>query len=1567
MAKKLLTIFSAVALAAVSLWLFTGADAAPTEPNAIEFSVELDKESLKLGDGEDTSFNVLIIFARTEETGENPFQIRIPVPAGTSLNGKVGDIKVTGNEVENSEVILEGGIIFWQSEVGDKGGVEIIMPLKVDKCPEGGTSCKIDVIAMLKDGKEQSSTTSDSLIIDGDFGPATKSDFLLEVSGIDLPANQYKVTMQYRRKPGTGLNPFLMGFLMPKGADIVGEPKVELDDADGFLLQRIEDFLGFEGTVDEDGGVQVSFLLEITECPSGAKECLLELEASLKDGADNVVVNHEEINYIGETEKNGKLNLGLDLIGAGQIGGTWIVDTELDFTRDGGEGELEGVLKILMPAGASTQLGNFEIQDLKADVGSPTQEGQTILLPVTLLPNATVKILLPIGLDIGLCNNEVCTGEVKASFEYGDGESVDVTTEYSEKVGESADDKPNVTLDISADSEVINPGDEVELNIYIEEIPSGVTRMPGNYGFLLEVAGMKTTGDINVTLSNAGPEKVVYDEKLNGLKWEGEIGPEGSISVQAMFKADHCSNGGSCSADARLTVILPDGTEMIVKDSILIEDNSGFDPDNVEFKAAFLPTGETALESFEDFNKLPIEGACLTECEGILLGVKNGNSDPAEVFITIEFSDHLKIGPPDGYKLQNISSDDEKGLRTARLRVVAGVSKVSAFIMPVQIDPKSSSELTDDQQMQLAISTCVQPVGSNICEAEAKEELNERSPQNLLLLYLIWRSRDFGDAPSNNNHFGVQMESYPGEAVNPVAKFPLARDLSILNPPPNQIRGPAHRLSNLFHLGAGVSPEFAIDRNWDADFTNNIEPSLGTDQADFDNFDDGVDISAISFTDCGSTDIPVEVTITPLIIDFYTDKDADGLAHINIWLDSDRDGQWGYDNLTTCGFGNSVSEHIVVDAVVDPIALGVGTHTVMVNAPRVPWTNIFDLDQHPAWMRVMLTAIESNKDLYIAFGDGRGEEFVYFAGETEDYYYVAPDVVSSSSSAYTADMTLDVDLIRPGANNANEELLEFPGVEKADGQMVIRFRNDGYKAAEALIIDGDFGPATAIIFGKMTNLKCDGCTSSDPKGVGTGQVSWEIDKLEPGEFGEIILGWTGCLTCTRSAEDVAATATISVKSKQDFRPLNNIVSLKWPPINRLAPRIDLGWTGCLTCIRSVDDAAMAGGFNFIMNAPNRNAEKLIVFQDGEDLGKVFEMCDGVPCEDLGFMWGGDGASQFTFKTVDGEGKESPASKPIGLGCTNDIIRGSLMIFDQTTGQRSVIPAEAYDDLDNLIIWLANGRKFKAVVGYCGDDPDPKLSMTVNGTEHAFTLNEELLGYKLYETSFLLEVSGRATTSIGMSVESNGTTYEDSFQAGEPMGGHVLDAATGKAISGAKILVLEEQTVEFGDETTTTMVPWESIGIGQQNPISTNSAGFYEISVPNGTYQIEVIADGYQSYRSAVLEVTDHMIAGDIKLIEARPAPSNINISINESGFDQTVVQVEKGWVVKFINSGSDLHGAASAELGESSGLMAPGESFKMAFNTAGTFEITDPANGNRSIIVQVVTTGHTIYLPIILR
>ena len=267
-----------------------------------------------------------------------------------------------------------------------------------------------------------------------------------------------------------------------------------------------------------------------------------------------------------------------------------------------------------------------------------------------------------------------------------------------------------------------------------------------------------------------------------------------------------------------------------------------------------------------------------------------------------------------------------------------------------------------------------------------------------------------------------------------------------------------------------------------------------------------------------------------------------------------------------------------------------------------------------------------------------------------------------------------------------------------------------------------------------------------------------------------MLGWTGCLTCVRGVEGAQATATISVKSKADFRLSNNNHFYEaWPVKSRLAPQVSLGWHGCLTCVRSIEDDTIPSAYNFIFETNDPDVTHFRMYVDGNQVGDDMEMCDGIPCKDLGFVIGdGIQMGSWTFTYVNKNGKESPPSKPIDLSCTNDIVRGSLVFENEATGKQRRIPAEAHQtDIllnESYKYLLEPGASYKAAIMYCGEDENPTLSIQLGGETYNFSTPVD----EIYQVVVQVPSKAkRAPSSMTVSVESDGTTYEDTFTVEEP--------------------------------------------------------------------------------------------------------------------------------------------------------------------------------------------------------
>lgn len=245
---------------------------------------------------------------------------------------------------------------------------------------------------------------------------------------------------------------------------------------------------------------------------------------------------------------------------------------------------------------------------------------------------------------------------------------------------------------------------------------------------------------------------------------------------------------------------------------------------------------------------------------------------------------------------------------------------------------------------------------------------------------------DLGDAPDSDNHFSTPMHTPSGA----VAHFP-----TVYNPPGGSPSGPLHHRADLMHLGEAVSFERQADFGPDTDMVNNILPPV--DAADLDRFDDGLlNKGQLTFEDCQPETLILRVYMDSTIADTL-DR-----AFVNVWFDSNRDGDWG--DVHECPpptGGNDTTpapEHIVIDY---PVSVQNGYQTITVTTHPV----FNPTPDDPAWLRVTLSEQPSVKIGTAGpwhYGDGRGifstlinpgsgEEIAGFRlGETEDYLLQPP-------------------------------------------------------------------------------------------------------------------------------------------------------------------------------------------------------------------------------------------------------------------------------------------------------------------------------------------------------------------------------------------------------------------------------------------------------------------------------------------------------------------------------------------------------------------------------------------------
>ncbi len=231
---------------------------------------------------------------------------------------------------------------------------------------------------------------------------------------------------------------------------------------------------------------------------------------------------------------------------------------------------------------------------------------------------------------------------------------------------------------------------------------------------------------------------------------------------------------------------------------------------------------------------------------------------------------------------------------------------------------------------------------------------------------------DLGDAPDGSNHWGAAMSAYPGVP----ARFPTVFD------PAAAPVGPAHRTPRPFHLGQSVSGEANADWGFDADGINNINPPVNA--MDDDRFDDGLNPTLIPFVDCTKPTFPVQLSISPVLASL-----PNGRGYVNVWVDSNRDGDWEDAGQCTPP-GSAPVRPASTSWLTSPLTalLGPGLHTVTVSANRhVRWPS--NLADKPAWLRITLSEAPAVKQPATGVGDGRGRVPPFLTGETEDYLSAA--------------------------------------------------------------------------------------------------------------------------------------------------------------------------------------------------------------------------------------------------------------------------------------------------------------------------------------------------------------------------------------------------------------------------------------------------------------------------------------------------------------------------------------------------------------------------------------------------
>jgi len=808
---------------------------------------------------------------------------------------------------------------------------------------------------------------------------------------------------------------------------------------------------------------------------------------------------------------------------------------------------------------------------------------------------------------------------------------------------------------------------------------------------------------------------------------------------------------------------------------------------------------------------------------------------------------------------------------------------------------------------------------------------------------LAVRFRDLGDAPDSSNHFTKTMEAYAGIK----AIFP-----TVFDPATGLPQGPMHVFPRPFHLGQLVSQEVEADRGPDVDPTNNILPLR--DQANLDRHDDGLRPNLLSFTDCATTTIPVEVFISPRAAAYLTEQQ--GLGYLNVWLDSNRDGDW--EDAVQCpapvgGLPGVALEHIAIDQPVNVTTLGPGLHVINVRTGLVAWDA--KLSDKPAWLRVTLSERPANNTLTagaINYGDGRGYDRPFALGETEDYKLHFGQPVDGA----------DVTIRKEGA--VRQDFEGEPGFVNGEVIWHINYHNLGSEIASSVRIS-DVLPAgvpvedAALEVRSVPNLAYtrDGNT-----------LVFTAGDVEPGRGGNIVVR-----VKFRMVVEQLPTLTnkVVISANNDGNAENNRAEAT-VQLGLRSPLITGPGNGT-TCNTTVEIHGRA--------VPGSAVDLYI---DGALIATL--SADAA-----------DGRWTHTATLADGthtlyaiarkNGLTSPASATVTVIVDSALAYDplSLRLIDANGNVRRPVDETGRTDADGWGVRLRANMHYTLTVEICCTDPNANATIEVPGVgEVGLTYDA---ARDLYVGSFT--TGDRAADpqpepmSLTVVCGDNEITFGGKILI-DPEG-VVYDVNTRQPISAAQVSCLEAVATAGSSDSATTFSLWPAADYDQINPQSTLADGYFSFWTPAGTYRLAASHAGYQPYRSVDIAVVDELVHYDVWLTPNIADAATQVIEMSDEGFNPAIVTVQPGAVIEWVNLDVDGHTATSDDLALSaasgaaairwdSGLLTGGESYKLRLNSTGTFTYVDRTNpANTATIIVSQATGNPdaeqvlIYLPVVQR
>jgi len=1013
------------------------------------------------------------------------------------------------------------------------------------------------------------------------------------------------------------------------------------------------------------------------------------------------------------------------------------------------------------------------------------------------------------------------------------------------------------------------------------------------------------------------------------VSWQGTLEPNAEINLRFTVHVHPlCSTNQQTKTITNVAQARPKDGTAINAEATFTAKCPGYDPSNIQID----PEPLTDLIDLTDLSQLQWRGT-----------IRNSHAGP--VTLGAVFEPNMANG--------SIGAAAESATVGARLldRITLAANETRLVNLDLRMETVFTDELrlAEDVEIGGNLSFCFLEDESTSCpDAIEYPNLFVNAPP----VVVQYRPHDLGDAPDSTNHAGTNMAAYAGVQAN----FPTVFDAATGLP-----EGPQHRYPRPFHLGQQVSLEAEADLGPDQDPLNNLVPAAN--DPDNDRGDDGTNLALWTLNNCQTANLPVRITIAPQAVNYFQNLGTPG--YLNIWLDGNRDGDWA--DATQCGQQPAV-EHIVIDFPINVVGLGAGLHTINVPTGLLPWP----ATDKPAWVRLTLSERPANKTLAagaLTYGDGRGYPTSFKLGETEDYLYRSIDAgggpdLDLQMSARTRKVTADeaalhaaavdqlgnfkiqefqIEIKNKGIVPAEGALLEFQIPEKLQGQRPALLRTPGI-------------PSTNIIFE-------------------AGKVSMRLPKLEQGNFfPPIVMGWIGCLTCTVASNVTAAgimadyTGIATVTADGDIDTSNNQRSatahgvLMSPIIGAFMDYNDAACTDRLIRGRAVTNqqtVTLQG-----KGEPNQIIAILI------GLTKVTEVTSNAKGEFQHIITLTDGLHEISAHNV-----TSPRDPASGLATGKlQLLVNSALAYDPMSscfvdehGRSYSLPTlGGFFGRSETVNWLQPGERYQVSLNANGDVPNQSLRVIFNDLVISSLLDPDQDGTFVGEFTMpnsLQAAAAMATNSLGVIVGSAGNQISYSSEINSESSGVITDQSTGQPVANATVSLLVAQDTDDGSTYFT------AAQSDQGNPQVTATNGTYSYGADDGLYRVDVVADGYQPYRTTTIDVALEALNRTIALSPAIAENATETVYITANGFAPATLTVTPGTIIEFVNVALTDHGAEGN--GWDSGLLSTGQGYKVKMTETGTFTYTDPADAltQGQLIVDSSTPAmaYGIYLPLIQR